>query len=121
VRQQDGVGCAEESDELGQDVFYGGLSSNHFVGDAVHALNFWRNGYLRIDELFESGELTAVQSKAHGPYFDQPMHNREETSGLSIEGHNSDIRETWLGVVHRPSRPFPGELLTWKTAVSIDR
>ena len=73
----------------------------------MHLLNFWRNGDLRIDKMLEVGQFATVQSKAHGPYFDQPMHNREETSGLSIEGHKSDIGETWLGVVHRPSRPFP--------------
>ena len=119
--KEDGGRLAEEVDEVGHDLFNSGLSPDHAVGDTMHLLDLGGNEYVRIDELFESGQLTAVQSKAHGPYFDQPMHNREETSGLSIEGHNSDIRETWLGVIHRPSRPFPGELLTWKTAVSIDR
>jgi hypothetical protein len=99
----------------------GRLSPDHVVGDAVHALDVPGNGYVRIYELFEGGQLPAVRPEAYGSYLDQPVHNREETSGFGIEGHKSDIGETWLGVIHLSSRPFSGELLTWKTAVSVDR
>ena len=113
MRQKDSVRLAEEVDQVGDDLFNGGLSPDHSVSDAVHPLDVRGNGYVRIDELFESGQLTAVQSKAHGPYFDQPMHNREETSGLSIESHKGDIGETWLSMIHEPSRPFPGDAFTY--------
>ena len=58
---------AKKLDELGEDVFDGGLSSHHRISDAVNALNFWQNRYVRIDELLESGQFTAVESKAHAP------------------------------------------------------
>jgi hypothetical protein len=99
----------------------GRLSPDHVVSDAVHLLDVPGNGYVRIYELFEGGQLAAVEAKAYSSYLDEAVHNREETSRLSIEGHKSDIGETWLGVIHLSSRPFSGELLTWKTAVSVDR
>jgi hypothetical protein len=50
-----------------------------------------------------------------------PISYWEQAGGLGVEGQRGDIGETWLGVIHEPSRPFAGEPLTWKTDVTVDR
>jgi hypothetical protein len=97
------------------------MFTHHLVSDAVHMLDATGNGDVRIDEMLEVGLFATVEPKAHRADFDQLVNNWLEAGGFGVERHKGDIGETWLGVVHRPSRPFPGELLTWKTAVSIDR
>ena len=111
MRQEDGVRLAEEVDEVRQYLVNGRLSSHQSISDAVHSLDVRGNGYVRTDELLEGGELPAVQSNAHSPYFDQSMHNRKEAVGFGVESQKGDIGETWLCVMHEPSRPFPGEPL----------
>jgi hypothetical protein len=89
-------------------MFDGGLSSYHVVGNAVNLLDVLGNGYLRIYELLEGGELPAVQTKAYRSYFDQTVHDGDQPSGFGIEGQKGDLGEPWLGVIHEPSRSFPG-------------
>jgi hypothetical protein len=103
VRQKDGVMRTEEFNEVGQDLFDGGLSPDHRVSNAVHLLDVRGNRDLRIDEPLEDGQLAAIESKAYRTDFDQPVRDREEAGGLCVEGHKSHIRETWLGVMHEPS------------------
>jgi hypothetical protein len=97
------------------------MFAHHLVGDAVHLLDVRGNGDVRIDELLEGGQLAAIEAKAHRTDFDQLLKNWLEAGGVGVERHKGDIGETWLGMIHEPSRPFPGEFLTRKTAVSIDR
>jgi hypothetical protein len=68
VGEKDGVRRAEEFDEVGHDLCGSGLSSHHRIRDAVHLLDVRGNGYVRIDELLEGGELATIQSKADGSY-----------------------------------------------------
>jgi hypothetical protein len=75
VGQKDGVRRAEEFDQAGQDEVNGGLSPDHSINNAVHLLDIPGNGYVRIDELLKGGQLAAVEAKAYGANFDQPVHN----------------------------------------------
>jgi hypothetical protein len=67
---------------------------------------------MRIDELLEGGLFATVQSKAYRTDFDQPVHDREEAGGLSVKGEKGEVGETWPGIIHEPSPPFPREPLT---------
>jgi hypothetical protein len=84
-RHKDGVGRAEEFDEVGDNLFNGGLSPDHTVGNAVDLLDIPGNGYVRIDERLEGCQLVAVRSEAYRTNFDQPVHDRVGIGGLSIE------------------------------------
>jgi hypothetical protein len=106
VGEKDGITMAKKLDELSEDVFYGGLSSHRRISEAVNALNFWRNGYVRIYELFESGELATVQSKAHGVDFHQLVHHGVETGGFGVEGEKRYLREPSLVLPHCSSHPW---------------
>ena len=119
--EEDGVGIADKLDELGEAVCGGGLPAEHTAGDAVSPLNISANGYFGIDGRLKGGQFAAIQPNAHAGHFIQSVHNGVEASGFSIEGHKGDIREPWLGVIHRLSRPLPGEPLTRKTAVTVDK
>jgi hypothetical protein len=103
VRQEDGLRPAEEVYEVGYDLFKGGLSADHRIGDTVYSLDSLRNGDFGIDQCLEGGQFSTVEAKAYGSYFDQPVHDREKASGFSVEGEKGDIGETWLGVIHEPS------------------
>jgi hypothetical protein len=106
VGETDGITMAKKLDELWKDVFNDRLSPDHSVSDAVHLLDVRGNGYVRIDELLEGGQLPAVQTKAYGADFDQSVHHGEETSGLSIEGEKRDLREPSLVLPHGSSHPW---------------
>src|SRR5919108_4777782 len=121
VRQEEGVRLAEEFDEARHDLFNGGLSSHHRIGDAVNLLDVPGNGYLRVDELLEGGEFPAVQPKADSADFDQLVHDGKEAGGFGFEGQKGDLSEPLMDVMHEPSRLFPGEPLTWETAVTVHR
>ena len=49
------------------------------------------SGYVRTDERVGGRELAAVQTVAHGPDFDQPVHNGEEAGYFSVEGEKRDV------------------------------
>jgi hypothetical protein len=87
----------------GDDLFNGGLSPDHSVSDAVHPLDVRGNGYVRIDELLEGGQLATVQSKAYGPYFDQAVHNGEQPRRFGIEGNACRIHEASTVLDHGTS------------------
>jgi hypothetical protein len=86
----------------------------------MHVLNVFRNGNLGIDKRLKGGKLLAIQSKADSADFNQSVHDREKPRGFGVEGDKAHIGETWLGVIHKPSRSFPGEIPTRKTAVTVD-
>jgi hypothetical protein len=71
----------------------------------VNALNFWRTGYVRIDQLLKSRSLVAIEAKAHRSYLGQPMNNWLEAGGFGVERHKGDIGEPWLGVMHDSPHP----------------
>jgi hypothetical protein len=104
VRQQDGVRRAEEFDEVEDDLFDGGLSTDHRVSDAVHLQDVRGNGHLRIDELLKGSQVAAVEAKAHSSYFDEAVHNREEAGGLSVEGEKGEVGQMRLRISHGPRR-----------------
>jgi hypothetical protein len=119
VCQEEGVRLAKEFDEVGHDLFNGGLSSHHRIGDAVYLLDVRGNRYMRIDDLLEGGELKAVEAKAYGANVDQSVNNWLEAGGFAVERQKGDVGETWLGMSHEPSRPFPGAPLPWKTGTAV--
>ena len=73
---------------MGHHLFSGGLSPDHRISNAVNALNFRRNGYVRIDQLLKRSSPTAVEAKAHRSYFDEAVHNGLEAGGFGVERHN---------------------------------
>jgi hypothetical protein len=70
------------------------------------------HGAVRIDERLKGGQRAAVEAKAYRTDFDQPVHHGVEAGGLGVKDHIRHIGETWLGLIHRPSRSFLGEPLT---------
>jgi hypothetical protein len=75
----------------------------------VNLLDVRGNGYLRIDQLLKSSSLMAVEAKADCADFEQLVHHREQAGGFGVEGQKDDVGETWLAVIHKPPRPFPGD------------
>src|SRR5882724_1642860 len=104
MSKEDGVRLAEEVDKLQHDLFNGGFSSHHLVGDAVNLLDISGNRNLGIDEGLKGGQLATVQSKAYGADFDQPVHDREEGCGLSVEGEKGEVGQKRLRISYGPRR-----------------
>jgi hypothetical protein len=86
-----GVGHTEEFDKLWEDVLDGRFAPDHRISDAMNALNVWRNGYVRIDQLLKRRSLMAVEAKADRANLDQPVHNREQAGGFGVERHKGDV------------------------------